>query len=89
MTKNKIKRKDWVKTRSGHIGMVRYIGKLHGFGFKTSIWSEWENMWDGRLQPRSIGGQLSYVNITDVKKVTEKQKPGAMKKKYGFLFQKC
>lgn len=52
-------------------GIIRYIGilkvKNRNFGELDSIWSSWEQEFDGKLKPNSEGGTLSYCEKAEVR----------------------
>jgi len=44
-------------------GIVRYIGRLDesSTGNSRSVWSTWEDKFDGVLKPNGYGGRLTYI----------------------------
>jgi hypothetical protein len=62
---------DTVETANGGTakkGIIRHIGTLDGSGLPTSIWSEWGEIWDGKLVTRNNGGQLRWAEHDEVAK---------------------
>ncbi len=89
----KFKKGDWVRTKDGRVGQIRYIGRLKKIGIKRqTIWSSWEILWNGKLipaSPLSYKGQLSPEDPKYCKKLTQHQMLKRLRKKYNHYFQYC
>ena len=62
MNKDKIQVGDYVGHGDGsHLeGTVRHIGILYDTGSEDSVWSEWNDDFDGQIKPAGRGGRLLF-----------------------------
>jgi len=68
MDKAKIRVGDYVgiSNDSNLKGIVRYIGRLDDIGNENSVWSEWNQKWDGIISCSSKKGKLLWCAMNNV-----------------------